>query len=108
MTNTPGGNGFADTPEEELTVLMALMGASGVIVGALAVFWDKVVAWLLEHEVLIAASANPLVAIPGTEGAGLDLMRVIVGVGIVLALVAVLGSILGRAVRRRRHARENA
>jgi hypothetical protein len=40
--------------------------------------WTRIVAWLVDHGLLAAAAAHPLVPLPGTGGAGLDVPRLAV------------------------------
>ena len=60
------------------------------------------VAWLLDHQVLIPAASNPLVALPASNGAGLDLPRLLLAGAIALGLIAFLGHRVRRAVQVRR------
>ncbi|ACZ32447.1 hypothetical protein Xcel_3448 (plasmid) [Xylanimonas cellulosilytica DSM 15894] len=106
MNSTQLGNGIADTPEEEVILIVVGLGALGLIAGSLGLFWDKTIAWLLTHGLLLPAAARPLLEIPGTDGAGLDLMRAAIAAGVLLALIAVVVSSAVRAIRRRRHAEE--
>ena len=106
MSNRPIGNGIADTPEEEFLLIFVGLGALGAIAGSLAFFWSKVVAWLLDHGILLPATAHPMLTIPGTHGAGLDVMRAAIAAGVLLALLALFVSAAVRAIHHRRHANE--
>jgi hypothetical protein len=64
--------------EDQLALLMAAPLILGLVVAALPAISSKATAWLLTHELIVAASASPLVTIPGTEGSGLDLRRLVV------------------------------
>lgn len=107
MNNTTrqGGNGLADTPEEELLVIIIAVVACGALLGSVGVLWLKGVTWLVEHHILIAATSHPAVAIPGAEGAGLDGPRIAIAVALLVATLA--GSISAgrrRLARRRQEA----
>lgn len=79
------------------TVLVILLGtvALGGLGGAGALF-GLGTDWLVEHSVLIAASASPLLPIPGLDGAGLDLTRSVIAAGLLIMLLAVAGSAIRR------------
>lgn len=100
------GNGVADTPEEELVVIFASVAALGIVVGSITIFWEKVVTWLLEQDLLVPASGRPLIVLPETGGAGLDLVGLSCTAGVLLAVVTVLVSMVVRAIVRRRRAEE--
>ena len=106
MTNNRPGNGIADTPEEEFLLIAVGLGALGLIGGSLAFFWDKTIAWLLAHGLILPAAAHPVLEIPGADGAGLDLVRAAIAAGVLLALLAVVVSSAVRAIRHRRRAEE--
>ena len=66
----------ARTSDDDLFMLLLLgvfsLGAAGT---AAAVLWGRVLAWLLAHQVLVAEARHPLVALPYSQGAGLDVPR---------------------------------
>lgn len=100
------GNGIADTPEEEVIVLFAAVGALGLVAGSIAIFWKSAVTWLLEQDLLLPASADPLVQLPAAGGAGLDLVHLSIAGGVLLAILTGLVSLVVRVIRRRRRAEE--
>lgn len=100
------GNGIADTPEEEVLVIVVLVAGLGVVAGSIAIFWKTAVGWLLENDLLVPASAGPILELPGTGGAGLDLVGLSVGGGVLLAVLTGLVSLVVRIVIRRRRAEE--
>ncbi|MFJ4233868.1 hypothetical protein [Cellulosimicrobium cellulans] len=105
MSNTHG-NGIADTPEDELIVINAALVALGAIAGSAGFLWLKGVAWLIEHNILVAASAEPLLVLPASDGAGLDLPRIAIAGGVLLGVVVLSVSAAVRAIsrlRRREH-----
>lgn len=91
--------------QDQLSLLMVAPLILGLLVAALPAMSTKATAWLLAHELIVAASASPLVTIPGTEGAGLDFRRLII-VAAVLVLAATLAlSGARRSLDRRRQQR---
>lgn len=97
------GNGLADSPQEELVLIHAGLIALGLIAGSAGALWLKGATWLVEHHILVPGAAGPILTIPGTAGAGLDLPRLAIAAAVVLAGIAVLVSSLCRIVRRRRY-----
>lgn len=73
--------------EFTLTVLGVLCWPvlGGVLYGA----WNQGSAWLVKHQVLVAAKTDPLLEIPGMHGAGLDAARLMIVAGV---LICVIGS----------------
>lgn len=104
--NTPNrGNGLADTPEEEVLLIhLALIGL-GALVGSAGLLWLKGTTWLIAHHVLLPARSNPLLDVPGTEGAGLDLPRIAVGVAVIVVVLAFAASEARKAFARGREDR---
>jgi hypothetical protein len=101
----PAQNATGLSDEDQLSLLMAAPLILGLLVAALPAMSTKATAWLLAHDLIVAASASPLVTIPGTEGAGLDLRRLII-VAAVLVLAATLAlSGARRSIDRRRQQR---
>jgi hypothetical protein len=82
------GNGLADTPEEEVLLIHVALAGMGVVVGSISIIWLKGVDWMVTHRVLLAGSADPILALPGAGGAGLDWPRVAGLVGLVGVIVA--------------------
>jgi hypothetical protein len=76
------GNGLADTPEEEVLLIHLALAAMGVLVGSISIIWLKGVDWMINHRVLVAPAADPIIALPGAGGAGLDVARVVALVGV--------------------------
>lgn len=77
------GNGLADTPEEEVLLVHVALAAMGVVVGSISIIWLKGVDWMITHRVLVAHTADPIIALPGAGGAGLDAARVVALVGVI-------------------------
>jgi hypothetical protein len=40
--------------------------------------WARIVSWLVDHGLLAPADAHPLLPLPGSGGAGLDVARLVV------------------------------
>ena len=87
-------------------LVLLILGAVGLgSAGTMAVAgWTKTVAWLLAHQVLVTVGAHPLLIVPQTAGAGLDLPRLALGTAAVLLLIvagvsAVRRRLQGRSLR---------
>ena len=105
MSNSPngGGNGLANTPQEELVLIHVAIAAVAVLLGSAGALWLQGANWLVEHQVLVPHAAAPLLEIPATAGAGLDLPRIAIVTGVLLAAIAAGVSAAHRALNRRRH-----
>lgn len=87
-TNTPRSS----SDSEILILILAaglLLGGAGT---ALTLAWSKILSWCLQQRVLLPAAADPLVAVPHTGGAGLDLPRLAVAAAVLLSVLAVTAS----------------
>jgi len=86
--------------DDEFTILMIGTASFGAILAGGAALvrygWHSALGWMLEHHVLAPASANPILALPFSAGAGLDGARVCV----LLGALVLLGYGLFRAIRR--------
>jgi len=87
------------TDPDDLMVLLFFGMLAGPTIVVLA--WRSLVGWLVDHRILLAATRDPFVVIPASEGAGLDLPRLLLVGALVLGLLAALGSIVVRLVRNR-------
>lgn len=85
------------------TFLLFIIGAVAlsVAVGSIGVLWLKGVNWMLQHQLLVAASQHPVLTVPGGAGAGLDVPRACVVAGLLLALLAWAGSAFARMLAAR-------
>ncbi|MDJ0420362.1 hypothetical protein [Rhodococcus opacus] len=101
----PAQNATGLSDEDQLSLLMAAPLILGLLVAALPAMSTKATAWLLAHDLIVAASASPLVTIPGTEGAGLDLRRLIIVVAVLVLAVTLALSGARRSIDRRRQQR---
>jgi hypothetical protein len=69
------------------TFLLVILGCVAVMGGGLAVAWNVMSGWLLEHQVLVD-DRHAAVGLPG--GVGLDVPRVVLVVAVAVGLVVVL------------------
>ena len=106
MNNTPTrSNGFAGTtPGEEMLLINVAMAAVVTVMASAGALWLAGTEWLVEHHILVPRAADPIIEVPGAAGAGLDLPRVAVAAGILLALLAIALSSARRALTRREEA----
>lgn len=101
MNGSDGGGLFSD-PAEVLTVttLGLLFGGTAL---SMAMGWlGGAVRWLVLYGVLVGAASDPLLVIPGTHGAGLDLGRLMIVASVVALLLTTACSAAVGAHRRRR------
>ncbi|MDP3889834.1 hypothetical protein [Nocardioides sp.] len=76
------------SPMEELLMIKVGMVALGVAAGALTIStWHRILAWLVDHDVLLPAADSPLVGVPGGEGVGLDASRLAIATAVLLFLI---------------------
>lgn len=59
-----------------------------VLVGPL-VLWQRFIGLLVEHQVLVAGGRDPLLVIPKADGAGLDVARLVLLLGVLVAVTAI-------------------
>lgn len=100
MSNTSQVN----AEEQLILMVIAGLGAPALLVW-LGASWDQATAWATATGLLVAASAQPLVVIPGAAGAGLDLPRLMIVVGVTGLLLAWPVIRIRRAWRRRQEIR---
>lgn len=92
-------NGADDmSPGEMLAVLHMAPFMIPVAMALLATQVDAARAWLVDKGVLVAAATDPLLALPGMDGDGLDLRRLIL---LALAVICAI-AIASWSMRRRR------
>lgn len=108
MTNTPRRDALADSPGEEMLLIFVALGVAGSVLASAGAVWLKGSEWLVAHRVLLPAAAHPVIQIPGTAGAGLDLPRVAIASAVAVAVLAVALSSAWRAMSRRRKDRTQA
>lgn len=73
--------------DDDSFVLMMFAATWGLPMAIAYFTRDRLTGWLLEHHLLLPATTDPLVEIPGTAGAGLDLARLVIAAGIFAALL---------------------
>lgn len=100
MTSSTGSGRTAD--DDLFVLVMVGFLALGGVVASAGVWWAEAVRWLLAHRVLVAAGDHPLLRLPGSGGAGLDLPRLALATAALLLLTAAAAGALWRHPRRRR------
>lgn len=100
-----GNSPLANTPEEEIVLMQVAAAALTTVLASAGFLWMKGAEWLIEHQVLVAAEASPLLEIPGTAGAGLDVSRVVIAGSVLLGVLAITISAGRRVAARRRQER---
>jgi hypothetical protein len=91
----------ATSPGEQLVLVAVGVTALLVVLGSAGALWLSGTQWLVEQRVLVPAAANPLIAMPGAAGAGLDGSRVAVAAGALTMGLACLVSAARRALTAR-------
>ena len=81
-------NPATSSADDEFVLFIIGCVAAAALVGSAGFFWLKGVTWLVEHQILVPASQHPLVALPSSDGAGLDLSRLAVLAAVLIALIA--------------------
>ncbi len=99
MTPPSGGTG-TDPVVEEIAVMITIGVGFMALLGSASLIWFKGGQWLIEHQLLVASTETPLIALPGLAGAGLDLPRLMVILGAIIAALAVGGSAARGALAR--------
>lgn len=90
--------------DDEMTLLLVAVVAWPALAGAAMWAWSQGGSWLVKHQILVSAKAQPLVHLPGMGGAGLDMARLSIVAGVVMVLVALTVAGISRAVAVRRSA----
>lgn len=88
--------------DDEFTLALVGVLCWPVLGGVLYWAWGQGTGWLVKHQVLVAAKANPLLEIPGMHGAGLDGARLLIAAGILVGLVGCTIFGIRKAVMARR------
>jgi hypothetical protein len=99
MTSSTGSGRTAD--DDLFVLVMVGFLALGGVVASAGVWWAEAVRWLLAHQVLVAGD-HPLLRLPGSGGAGLDLPRLALATAALLLLTAAAVGALRRHPRRLR------
>lgn len=87
MTSPTPSRGRGIDDDELLVLLGAGILGFGAAVAAALTWWAKTLLWLLEHQVVVAADRHPLVALPYSAGAGLDVPRLALAAAALLLLL---------------------
>lgn len=91
-----------DEATDELIQLKALVLAVAGFGGSIGIFWTRVINWLIEHKVLVSVADDPVLTVPGGQGAGMDWARVVIAVAVLVALIAAGVSAVLHLIRNRR------
>lgn len=83
-------------------LLMLACGAIATGTISLGFFWDAALKWLVQHQIVVTAQASPLLVLPASAGAGLDLPRTAIAAAAVLALLIVGAAAIRRLARTER------
>ena len=90
----------ADSIGEILALSLAGLFALGWVVDHTGLISQRIILWMLDHHVIVAASTHPLCPLPGFGGAGLDRARAIILLGLIICSLA---PVVGFAHSRRTH-----
>ncbi|HYJ68003.1 MAG TPA: hypothetical protein VEX15_10125 [Nocardioidaceae bacterium] len=85
-------------------IAAALFGIPTLIIGSVTTGWADATDWMLEHHVVVPATAHPIVALPGAEGAGIDWPRIAIAAGALLVLtltIRIVSGLVAAATSRR-------
>jgi hypothetical protein len=81
-----------------------MFGVPTIILGSVTTAWADATDWLLDHQILVPEAADPVVAVPAAEGAGLDWARIVIVAGglvvLTMAIRLVSGLVLPSVSRR--------
>lgn len=94
------GQSVADTLSLMLLAALALPAAGLAVLSR----WATVVSWAVDHSLLVDAAQNPIVVLPASAGAGLDVGRLVF---VLIVAASLLGGLwrLWRMLRRARRER---
>src|SRR5262245_14683637 len=87
-------------------IAAALFGVPAIVLSAASDGWDRASAWLLAHHVLAPAVENPVLVVPSTHGAGLDWVRIGIGLGALAVLtltIRLVANLAYSGLAHRRH-----
>lgn len=88
----PGASARGSDDDLFLLTMVGFLSLGGVAAAA-AAGWANTVSWLLAHQVLVTAAQHPLLTVPASGGAGLDVPRLALAVAVtLLALAAAVGA----------------
>jgi hypothetical protein len=85
-------------------IAAAMFGVPTIILGSVTTAWADATGWMLDHQILVPEAADPLVALPAAEGAGLDWARIAIVAGALVVVTMMIrlvsGLVLGSLSRR--------
>jgi hypothetical protein len=84
-SGTPDRGESQLSPTEELLMVAALAMVVGSVVTV--TIWHRALDWAVAHQVLLPASASPLITMPAGDGVGLDARRLAIAVAAVVFLI---------------------
>lgn len=93
------GSWWNYSADDEFVLIHAAVAALGAALAAGGLLWWKGLGWMLQHRVLVPASAHPRWLLPHGHGAGLDMSRIMVVAGVLLGGLAFLVSSARQAQR---------
>jgi hypothetical protein len=76
-------------------IAAAMFGVPTIILGSVTTAWADATGWMLDHRILVPAAADPVVALPATEGAGLDWARIAIVAGGLLMVTLTIRLVSG-------------
>ena len=97
----PEPSGISANDRVALTFL-ALIGLP-TLLGVADVLWGNGIRWLVDHGILVGATEEPLLPIPGLAGAGLDVSRITVVAAVLIILLVLAATAIRRAWLTRHH-----
>lgn len=98
MTSPTGGGGRTSDDDLFLLFILGFFGLAAAAATA-ATWWAQAVSWLLERQVLVAGAQQPLLALPASGGAGLDVSRLALAAAALIVVVAGAVSAIRRRLR---------
>lgn len=101
MTSRSPGTQPSIMTDDEFWLVILGVAAFPTLVAAAVQAWKQGASWLVQHQILVPASAHPLVPLPTMQGAGLDIARLSILAG-ALVLVGVFTTLGVRALVHRR------
>ena len=89
-----------ETPGEMMALMFGGMVALSAFLAALPRIFASIPTWLVAHQVLVT---DPMLALPGCRGAGLDSTRLLLALGVLaMALSPLITHLVARRRERRR------
>ena len=64
-----GNNSKALSDDDQMALIWIAPLAATMALGSAGLWWSTAIAWMVDHSILIASEASPMVAIPASDGA---------------------------------------